>query len=124
MALHWNWNECIGEATFETGQADRPYITVNLYQGNALLLFLHQFKENGADMWSMYSFWVDKDHMKNCLGLTKGNSNIYKDIPCRLASIKLNKETKYLKDIVSCLIKAFDNIQIKIYSSDKENEDV
>lgn len=124
MALEWKWDKCIGEATFMTGQADNPYLTVKLYQGNATLIFIHEYEENGENMWNMYTFWVSKEHMKNCLGLNKGYQNIYKESPCKLMSIKLRKDTKDLKDIVSSLVKAFDDILIYIYPVDKENEDV
>lgn len=63
MALRWQWEECIGELEIkEQGKA-----RIRVYQGNALLIFLNEWKsENGEDLWSMYNFFADKHHFDNC----------------------------------------------------------
>ena len=57
--------------------------------------------------------FCDKDHMKNCLGLNKGYSNIFKD---RLKRIELNASYRNTPYIVQQIAKAqFDNVvEIKI----------
>ena len=63
MALRWQWNECIGELEIENQNKAR----IKIYQGNALLIFLNEWKgENGEDLWSMYNFFADKGHFDNC----------------------------------------------------------
>ena len=42
MALNWSWNGKCGEAVFE--QRGKEF-TVNLYQGNAYLIFLYEHKD-------------------------------------------------------------------------------
>ena len=63
MALRWEWNNCIGELEIE----DQSKAKIRIYQGNALLIFLNEWKnEAGTDVWSMYNFFADKHHFKNC----------------------------------------------------------
>ena len=116
MALRWDFKERCGEAVF---MQDGKEYTTYLYQGNALLIFLNEWTtEEGENMYSLYSFFADKEHMKNCLGLNKKYSteNMFDDERCKLKKIKLNKKhTRYIKDIVDILIKAFDKIEIEIY---------
>ena len=51
-------------------------IPITLYEGNAYLIMLHEYNKDGTDMYDMVSFFCDKTHMNNCLGITKGMSNI------------------------------------------------
>ena len=119
MALQWQWSEKCGEAIFRNIREDKTF-SINLYEGNAFLIFIDEFEENGENMWRMYSFFVDEVHAKNCLGLTKGQSNIFNDKAVRLEKVRLNKQ-KYNKvsKLVNMLIKAFDAIEIEIYSEDE-----
>lgn len=121
MALQWDWNEKCGEATIQqTWDGETTEHTVSLYQGNAFLIMLNEFEEDGKDMWSMSNFFVDKDHAKRCLGLDKNYSdtNIFdKDIH-RLTRIRLNKAKMRKSDfkvLVTMLTQAFDKITIEVY---------
>ena len=118
MALQWQWDKKCGEAIFHNIIADKTF-SVNLYEGNAFLIFINEFKENDENMWRMYSFFVDEAHAKNCLGLTKENSNIFNTGIVRLEKIRINKKV-YSKTskLVNLLVKAFDAIEIEIYSED------
>jgi len=122
MALHWQWNEKCGEATLrETheGEPDREF-TLSLYTGNAYLIMLHEREENGEQVWSMYSFWADKQHMKNCLGLNKkgGHGDNMYDTPYqKITKVRLNKaKCRYFKDIVPALTQAFDDLEIEVFN--------
>ena len=78
MAIQWKWDEKCGEATLrQTAGDDAREFTLSLYTGNCYLILLHEFEEDGKQMYNMHSFWADKKHMENCLGLTKGKENIY-----------------------------------------------
>lgn len=108
MALHWDFKKKIGMITIKGKE-------FNLYEGNAFLIMLHEYEENGEQWWQMYSFWVDKEHARRCLGLAKGTQNIHEGIE----KIRLNKKvSRNYKDIISLLVKAFDSITIEIYSED------
>lgn len=116
MSLNWSWNEKCGEAVFE--QHDKEF-TVNLYQGNAYLIFLYEYKdkETGHDMYNLWTFWADKTHAKRCLGLEKGYENLYSDARDKLKKIRINKaKCSKASEIVGLLVKAFDDLVIEIYS--------
>lgn len=118
MALNWRWDKKIGTA--EIFNYDKV-VTYNLYQGNAFLIMLYEYKEDGKDMWSMHNFLVDKEHAKNCFALSKGyDDNIFNTDRYRLQKVRLNKaKYRYTKDLVDMLIKAFDNITIELFTEEE-----
>lgn len=124
MALNWSWSEKCGELTVVQGEDE---FTLNLYQGNALLIALYEYKKREVDMYDMFTFWADKEHMKRCLGTakkTKNNAwyNMYDDNMLRFTKIRLNKaKNRYWKDIVKEMATAFDDLTIELYS-EKEKE--
>jgi hypothetical protein len=67
MALRWNWNEKIGELDIEQGENK---FTLSIYQGNALMIILQEWED---DQYSMYQFFADKAHFKNCQKDTEWN---------------------------------------------------
>ena len=122
MSLNWSWSEKCGEAVFEQNFNGTKEFTVSLYQGNAFLIFLYEFKdsETGEGMYNMYSFWADEGHAKRCLALTKNGDgvkyNIYSERDV-LKKIRLNKSKCHeLTKIVGLLVRAFDDLVIEIYS--------
>lgn len=125
MAIQWLWNEKCGEATIkQVIEGEEKYFTFNLYVGNAYLIFLNEWEEDGQEKYSLWSFWADKEHMKRCLGLDKKDKdcyNIYNVGWQTLTKIKLNKKKcRYTKEIVTALVQAFDDIEIELFS---ETED-
>lgn len=127
MALQWKWDELCGEATFkETFNGETKDVTVNLYVGNAYLIFIREWKEDDVDKYSLYSFWADKEHMKNCLGLNKKKGyvdNTFDKPYGKLVKIRLNKKKcRYYKDIVSTLAEAFNDIDIEIFSKESKHD--
>ena len=124
MAITWNWDSKCGEAIIEqTISGETKYFTKTLYEGNCLLIFLNEWTEDGVDKYSMYSFWADKEHAKTCLGLKKDKDydNMFNLPYSKLIKIKLNKKKcRKVKDIVALLVQAFDNIEIEIFSEDKD----
>ena len=121
MSLNWRWNEKCGWAVFQQGEKE---FYVNLYKGNAFLIFLYEYEENGEAMYQLYSFWADKQHMKNCLGLNqKGGygGNMFDEGGCKLKKIRINKaKYPYTKDLVQTLVQAFDDLTIEIFKEEEE----
>lgn len=115
MALNWDWNKKIGTVDIFNYDEVRTY---QLYQGNCFLIMLWEYEKDGKDMWQMHGFFADKEHAKNCFGLSKGyDENIYNTEYEQIRKIRINKaKYRYTKDLVDMLIKAFDNISIEIYS--------
>lgn len=122
MALHWQWDEKCGEATLVQTQEDgtEAEYKLGLYTGNACLIMLSEWEADGESMWNMFSFWADKDHMKNCLGLNKKQGytdNMYATPYQKITKVKLNKKKcRYFKDIVAALAQAFDDLTIEVVS--------
>jgi len=126
MALQWYWDKKVGEAVFDNVYLSDPTkeLTINLYEGNALLIMINEYKdkETGKDMYDMFGFFCDKQHMNNCLGLTKGHENIYARNG-RLKRISFNKaKSRNYNQIIPALIKAFDDIEIKVYTEGDEEK--
>ena len=116
MAIRWKWDEKCGEATLrQTAGDDAREFTLSLYTGNCYLILLHDFEEDGTQMYNMHSFWADKKHMESCLGLTKGKENIYSGYQT-FTKIRLDMEKcRYWKTIVPAIKKAFPDIVIELY---------
>lgn len=116
MSLNWNWSEKCGELIFEERGKEFKY---NLYKGNAYLIFVAEFEEDGVERYTVASFWVDKAHAKRCLGLEKGTDNIYDNGWQKVKKFRINKK-KHSKaaEIVGLLAKAFDEIDIEVYSEE------
>ena len=120
MALNWYWDDKVGEA--EVFNYDKV-VTYNLYQGNAFLIFIYEYKdEDGKDMYSLASFFADEAHAKRCLGLAKDCDNIFNTTYSKLLKVRINKKYSYTKKLVDMLIKAFDNITIELYTDEVEEK--
>lgn len=129
MALNWEWNEKCGEITVRHDFGDRKEdVVLSLYEGNAYLIMLHEFDKDGKNMYELFSFWADADHMKNCLGLDKRGGydrNLYAGPTDQFLKVRLNKaKCRRYKEIITALAKAFDTLTIEIYNDedlDQEN---
>ena len=128
MALNWLWKDKCGEVVRRETFGDETHdFTISLYEGNAFMIFVHEYQDKmtGANMYELNGFWSDETHMKRMLGLDKkwpesygrnGESDIikftfYKD-KCR-----------HLKKIVSAITEAFDNIEIEILATAPTKEE-
>lgn len=127
MAITWQWKNKCGEAIIkQTINGETKEFTKTLYEGNAFLIFLNEWTENGSNMYSLYTFFADEIHAKRCLGITKNADNIYSNIFeegfDKLVKIRINKKkSRNWKKIVTLFAQAFDNIDIEIYS-EEEND--
>lgn len=124
MSLNWRWDEKCGEAIIRLSLGDETKeCTKTLYEGNAFLIFLNEWTEDGVDKYNLYTFFADESHAKRCLGITKHVDNTYSNIFesgfDTLVKIRINKKkSRNWKKIVTLFAQAFDNIDIEIYSED------
>lgn len=116
MALQWKWSEKCGEAVLQQTIDDKTKdFTLNLYTGNAFLIMIHEYEENGENIYSLHSFWIDKKHMENCLGITKGHDNMYSGYQT-LTKFRMDMvKCRYWKEIAVALKKAFPDMVIELY---------
>ena len=119
--LNWSWEHKVGEV--EIFNQDKV-ITYPLYQGNAFLIMLYEYKENGRDMYTMHNFFADETHAKRMFGLDKKwkdtyGKNYYNQEKYKIKKIRINKgEYGYTKKLVNMLLEAFDDIDIELYSKE------
>lgn len=123
--LQWEWKNKIGEV--EIFNHDRV-TTFNLYEGNAFLIMLYEYEEDGKQMYAMHSFFVNEAHAKRMFGLDKKwketyGKNCFDEPGYKMQKIRINK-SKYgksnTKKLVSMLVEAFDELTIELYE-DKED---
>lgn len=120
MAVTWDWNAKCGEFVIEQtvdANGTKKDFTVSIYNGNCMAVFLYEFVEGETEKYNFFGFFSDKTHAKNCLGLTKGEDNIYDNGWQTITRVRLNKsKCRYFKDLVALFAQAFDNIDIEIYT--------
>lgn len=123
MSLNWSWSNKCGEVNYEYETIEgKKETTFSLYEGNAFLIFINEYKEDDQDMYTLWSFWADETHAKRMLGLDKkypdtyGN-NSYENKRDRITKFRLNKaKSRNWKKIVKLLAEAFDNVDIELYT--------
>ena len=81
MALQWNWKDKMGKLTIR--QKGKKY-SVNIYSGNALAIFICEYKQNDEERYVMYNFLADKKH---CDNIIKNHKRLFLD---EVVSIELN----------------------------------
>lgn len=114
MALNWDWNKKVGEAVFDCdGRKER----VNLYEGNALLIFI--WEDDESSKYQMKLFLMNKDHAKNCFGISKDYKDNILDTPNgRLTEIKFyTDKSRYYPIVIDCIAKAKWTQDVKIILS-------
>lgn len=103
--LVWSWDEKCGEMEYGN-------YTTNLYEGNALMIMISEWtNDEGIDQYQVWGFFADKEHAKNCLGLSKGHENIYADYPWKKLTIYRSKSRNW-KQFVELATKAFPEIEV------------
>ena len=119
MALRWDWKDKCGEAVVR--QNGEEY-TVNLYQGNALLIFLYEWEEDDKRMYSLWSFWADREHARALLGLSSKTktTNSYTAYESQVIKFRLDKSMKDFAYIISLITRAFENVTIEVYTKGEE----
>lgn len=101
MSLNWNFkNDFYGIMITRYQFKDETIVNqFNLYDGNALMIACFETENT----YQVSNFFADKDHMKNCLGLTKGYDNMYENYEIQLI---LKPKSKSAKTIAEGFIKA------------------
>ena len=124
MAYNWNWDCKSGEFTFKGYK-------YNFYQGNGFMIVLDEFvmTENrltvddeaddvGKECYRVVWFFVDKDHAKQCLGIGKGNYDMFEGNVEKITIFK--DKCSNWKDIVELFTKTQPNIVIEILPTERK----
>lgn len=110
MALRWSFKEKAGTVT---EIIDGQEYTYNFYEGNALMIVLHEYEENGEQYYNLHWFFGDEAHAKNCLGLAKGHENMFGENGIARLTIYRTNCRKW-KKILDLFVKAFPHIAIEL----------
>ena len=106
MALQWQWSEKSGEIVIN----DQTY---SWYEGNAMMICLHEFEENEQSMYNMVFFLADERHAEKCLGLAKGSNNMFTDYGETVSKLTIDKTNcRQWKTVEKVFRKAFPEIEI------------
>lgn len=109
MALQWNWNEKMGKITIKQKETT---FDVNIYNGNALAIFISEFEQDGEDRYILYNFFVDKKH---CDNIVKNGKQLFTD---EVVSIELNLFYKSAQTLLNILVK--NGYKVRCYYKESE----
>ena len=112
MAVNWNWKNKMGTITFVNGVGKKYKET--LYQANCLGVLVYEYTKDNKHMYEFGGFWDDLAHLKRCLGLVKGEENIYSNV----VKIRLNVFYKDCLKIAELFAKA--NIKTILYYEEEK----
>ena len=115
MAYNWDFNHKAGEITYN----DQTY---NFYKGNGFMIVLNEWRDEKKqkDMYNVVWFFLDKDHIKRCLGLVKGYDDMFEGLVQKIVIYK--DDCANWKDIVDLFTKTQKDIVIEIYPTNPKKE--
>lgn len=96
MALQWNWKDKMGKLTIR--QKGKKF-NVNIYSGNALAIFICEYKQNDEEIYVLYDFFADKKH---CDNIIKNGKRLFSDD--EVVSIELNLFYKSAQTLLKILV--------------------
>lgn len=96
MALQWNWKDKMGKLTIR--QKGKKY-DVNIYSGNALAIFICEYKQNDEERYVLYNFFADKKHCDNII------KNYKRLFSYEVVSVELNLFYKSAHTLLNILVK-------------------
>ena len=65
-----NYEKVLGEISYKADQEKAKTIKIQIYESNCLMTTVYKKKY-------LWTFFADENHAKACLGLIKGESNIF-----------------------------------------------
>lgn len=121
MSVNWNWKDKVGELVFVRElNGERIEGSQSIYLANCLFCTLQEFTDDeGNEKYNFCDFYLDKSHLKKCLGLMKNNDgnkvDVYKEmLGWELELVRITRLTKETKDIIECFANAGYKIEIEL----------
>ncbi len=96
MALRWDWKGLMGKVTIK--QKGKSF-DVNIYNGNALAIFICEYEQNGEERYIMYDFFTDSKHCEN---IVKNEGKLFSD---EVVDIQLNMWYLNAQKLLKILVK-------------------
>ena len=87
---------------------------VNIYSGNALAIFICEYKQNNQDEYVLYDFFADKKH---CDNIIKNRKRLFSD---EVVSIELNLYYGGAQTLLKILVK--NGYRVKCYCKETKSK--
>lgn len=87
---------------------------VNIYSGNALAIFICEYKQNDEERYVMYNFFADKKH---CDNIIKNDKRLFSD---EAVSIELNLYYRSAQTLLKILVK--NGYKVKCYYKETKSK--
>lgn len=97
MALQWNWKDKMGKITIK--QKEKNF-DINIYAGNALAIFIYEYKIDEEERYILEYFLADKKHCDNIV--RNGKPLLFFN---NVVSIELNLFYKSAQTLLNILVK-------------------
>lgn len=128
MAVTWDWNTKVGYYELEQkhGEDTRTF-RVEMY-GGGNCPFVEIWENKSDNTYQVQGFWVDKEHGKRMLGLSKNydgkKENLYENDYNHITKVVLNPLVKGYKDIADLWARAEYDVLLsaKEFKGVKEND--
>ena len=104
MAIRWDWEDKIGELIVKEEENE---FNISIYEGNALAIFIYHYEENGEKYYTLFNFFGDKVHLKNCVN--DKSYNVFRGWQ-KVTFTKVNTDIWHL---IKALVKANVTVEIK-----------
>lgn len=85
---------------------------INIYAGNALAIFICEYKQDGEERYIMYNFFADKAH---CNNIVKNGKRLFTD---EVVGIELNLFYKSAQTLLNILVK--NGYEVRCYYKEPE----
>lgn len=72
MSINWNWKDNIGvlkvkDIFYTDGKEEFKEFYIQIYEGNADLIFIYEYEEDNQERYSLYNIFCDLPHLKRCI---------------------------------------------------------
>lgn len=122
--INWLWKNKIGSIAFTAEyNGQKIKTTYQMYRGsNCLCVLLYEYQENGKNMYSLFNYWDDFNHLKKYLGLDKRSSSQtnYYD---KASHLQLNSRFTESLKIATLFMKACPKIDVHLSYEEMKEED-
>ena len=110
MALQWKWSNKMGKITIKQKKQN---FDINIYAGNALAIFICEYKQNDEERYVLYNFFADKKH---CDNIIKNHKRLFFDD--EVVSIELNLFYKSAQTLLKILVE--NGYEVRCYYKESE----
>lgn len=108
--VHWEWSR-------KQGEIEHNGNTLDIYDGNCLLVALQRQEQNDDGLWTYYMpplFYNDEAHAKRCLGLVRDSDDLFEHLDLKITLYRKMWDKATLKKIIGLFAQREGNTTIVI----------